>query len=141
MALKKKLLAAAVLTAACVQPALAQDSDGFRAPSGNIHCMYFSGDGQAALRCDIQQISGRPPARPRDCDLEYGKAFEVMANAQRAARICHGDTVADPNLRVLAYGQAWARGGFTCTSAETGITCRNARGAGFELSRANQRVF
>ena len=37
--------------------------------------------------------------------------------------------------RVLAYGTTWAGGGLRCTSAETGLTCRNRSGHGFFLSR------
>lgn len=121
--------------------AIAQDSDAFRSPSNNIHCGYFTGDGPAVLRCDIRQVSNPQPRRPRDCDLEWGKAFEISSRSRQGARICHGDTVANDGARVLAYGDTWQRGGFSCTSAQSGITCRNANGAGFELARAAQRVF
>jgi hypothetical protein len=58
-----------------------------------------------------------------------------------AARICHGDTVMDPRLPVLGYGEVWQRGGFTCTSEQTGVTCFNAERRGFSLARARQEVF
>ena len=70
------------------------------------------------------------PRRPADCDLDYGGAFEMNAKGP-AARICHGDTVMDNALPVLAYGEVWQRGGFTCTSEQTGVTCFNADGAGY----------
>ena len=40
---------------------------GFRSPSKNIACQYFSDDGQNVLRCDIMQatVTAR---RPADCD-------------------------------------------------------------------------
>lgn len=122
-----------------IPAAQADDGDTFRAPSGNIHCSYD--EDSASLRCDILQTSNARPPRPRDCDLDWGNAFEITLKSTRGQRICHGDTVADPGLPVLPYGSAWSRGGFTCHSAESGILCRNPRGAGFELSRARQRLF
>jgi hypothetical protein len=115
--------------------------DGFRSPSGNIHCQFFQGDGNAVVRCDLAQISNRPPPRPRDCDLEWGQAFEVSAGTARGVRLCYGDTVQDNRLPVLPYGRTWSRGGLACTSEKSGVTCRNAGGHGFTLARAAQSVF
>jgi hypothetical protein len=47
----------------------------------------------------------------------------------------------DKALPVLAYGEVWQRGGFTCKSEPTGITCFNADRHGFSLARAKQAVF
>ncbi len=135
----KRILTAAVLATLFAPAAIAQE--GFRSPTGNIHCQFFAVDGDATIRCDLGQISNRPPPRPRDCDLEWGQAFEISARATRGARLCYGDTVQDPGLPVLAYGRSWQRGGLTCASEKTGVTCRNARGHGFTLSRAAQSVF
>ncbi len=122
-------------------PAHAQDRHiGLQTPSGNIHCQFFSYDNQTSLRCDIGQIAVRPP-RPADCDLEWGSAFEVAARGRTAQRICYGDTVMDKSLPVLSYGEIWQRGGFTCTSDQTGLTCFNADRHGFSLSRSKQEVF
>jgi hypothetical protein len=132
---------AAAMLAACFAPALAQGSEGFRSPSGNIHCQFFADDEGGTVRCDLRQTSNRPPPRPRDCDLEWGKAFEVSGRSRRGALICHGDTVQDYSLPVLPYGRTFQRRGITCASERTGVTCRNSRGAGFELARAAQRVF
>lgn len=138
MALAKRV-AIAVLSLTAMPLAHAADSDSFRSPSSNIYCTY-DGDG-ASLRCDIVQTSNRQPPRPRDCDLAWGRAFEISRRSTSGIRICHGDTIADPNVPVLPYGSAWSRGDFTCHSAESGVLCRNGRGAGFELSRARQRLF
>ena len=112
---------------------------GFQSPSKNIACAYFDYDKQNTLRCDIMEatVTAR---RPADCDLEWGKAFEMNAKGA-AVRICYGDTVMDPKLPVLAYGEVWQRGGFTCTSEQSGVTCFNADRRGFSLSRAKQEVF
>jgi len=112
---------------------------GFQSPSKNITCQYFDYDKQNTLRCDISAMETKP-RRPADCDLDYGGAFEMSAKGS-AACICHGDTVMDNSLPVLAYGEVWQRGGFTCTSEQSGVTCFNAERRGFSLSRARQDIF
>jgi hypothetical protein len=122
-------------------PVFAQEpAIGLQTPSGNIHCQFFNYDKQTSLRCDIAQIATRPP-RPADCELDWGGAFEVSVRGHNAQRICHGDTVKDTSLPVLAYGAIWQRGGFTCTSDQTGLTCFNADRHGFSLSKARQDIF
>lgn len=112
---------------------------GFQSPSKNIACQYFDYDKQNILRCDISAMETKP-RRPADCDLDYGGAFEMNAKGP-AARLCHGDTVMDNSLPVLAYGEVWQRSGFTCKSEQTGVTCFNADRRGFSLARARQEVF
>jgi hypothetical protein len=114
-------------------------SVGFLSPSKNIACAYFDYDKQNTLRCDIMEatVTAR---RPADCDLEWGKAFEMRSKGA-AVRLCYGDTVMDPKMPVLAYGEVWQRGGFTCTAEQTGVTCFNADRRGFSLARAKQEVF
>ncbi|MCW1994228.1 hypothetical protein ABIE85_007537 [Bradyrhizobium diazoefficiens] len=91
------------------------------------------------LRCDILNMETRP-RRPADCDLDYGHAFEMSAKGN-AERICAGDTVMDPSLPVLAYGEVWRRAGFTCRSEQAGLTCFNAMQHGFSLARGKQELF
>ena len=134
------LIVLALLSLIASGPANAQSGTiGFQSPSKNITCQYFDYDKQNTLRCDIRAMETKP-RRPADCDLDYGGAFEMSAKGP-AARICHGDTVMDNSLPVLAYGEAWQRGGFTCKSEQSGITCFNAERRGFSLARAKQEVF
>jgi hypothetical protein len=114
---------------------------GFRSPSGNVHCQLFKDGGDATVRCDIRQMTNAAPPRPRDCEQDWGQAFEIADAATSGKRICHGDTVADDALRILAYGAEWEQEGFTCTSEQAGVTCVNEDGHGFELSRGAQRLF
>jgi hypothetical protein len=132
------LLALSVLTFAPAAHAQSGPA-GFQSPSRNITCQYFGYDKENALRCDIGTIETKP-RRPADCDLDYGQAFEMMAKGP-AARICHGDTVMDPRLPILGYGEVWQRGGFTCKSEQSGVTCFNADRRGFSLARARQELF
>ena len=139
----ERLFTAAVVSilfaSAGVSTASAQD--GFRSPTGNIHCQFFAIDGDAVIRCDLRQVSNRSIPRPRNCDLDWGQAFEISARAARGSPLCYGDTAQDDRLPVLPYGQSWQRSGLTCISEQSGVSCRNPRGHGFTLSRAAQRVF
>ncbi len=121
--------------------AAAQDMVQFQSPTGNIHCLMLAGDGDwQGVRCDILEAELSYTLRPVDCDLDWGHAFEVPRRGG-ATPVCAGDTVADPGAPVLDYGRSYSRGGMTCTSEKTGMTCLNAQGSGFTLSRARQRVF
>lgn len=142
--------ALAVVSALLVTMAQAGDEPGghgFQSPSGNIHCWLddlgeASGRYPAALRCDILRTDGPPPPRPASCAFDWGGAFGLSHAANAAAeRLCVSDSVADPRRPVLRYGEAWSMAGFACTSAASGITCTNAAGRGFALSRASQRLF
>jgi hypothetical protein len=127
------------LISACAAHA-EDDILGFQSPSKNIACIYFEYDGHKALRCDIGDMTGTMPPKPRNCDLEWGHSFEVDAKGA-ADRSCTGDTQIGQPLQVLPYGEVWQRSGITCKSEEAGITCFNADRRGFSLSRAKQDVF
>jgi hypothetical protein len=133
-------LAGAALLAAA---AGAQDLIGAQTPSHNIFCLASPpGEGQPApqIRCDIQQKSTRSPPAPRNCPLSWGDAFGLNPTGP-GFLVCHGDTVANTDDPVIAYGTQWRAYGFVCTSQTTGLTCVNGQGHGFSLSRAAQRVF
>ncbi len=127
----------AALTAA---PALAQDGFSyFRSPSDNIHCAIMDLDDYKGVRCDLRDAMITYP-RPKDCDLDWGDAFEV-ADTGKGAPLCAGDTVEVPDARVLQYGETISRAGLSCTSRRSGMTCKNAEGHGFTVSRGGQKVF
>ncbi|MDH2403312.1 hypothetical protein QCM77_25675 [Bradyrhizobium sp. SSUT18] len=138
------LILTSILLALAGHVVHAQDRPiGFQTPSKNIACQFFTDNGQrndqGVLRCDIMNLEARP-RRPADCELEWGNAFEMSAKGA-AGRICAGDTVMDPSLPMLAYGEVWQRAGFTCRSEPTGLTCFNAMQRGFSLARGKQEVF
>ena len=112
----------------------------FVTPSRNIGCI---GD-RTEVRCDIKTTSATPPKRPKNCDLEWGDAFQVGPKG-RASGVCHGDTAlpapGQRGVRVLAYGTSITFKKITCTSRTTGLTCRNTAGHGFTLSREKIRLF
>lgn len=110
----------------------------FRTPSKNIYCMYDSS--YAYLRCDISSGLRPLPPKPASCEFDWGGSVN-MRRSGRSHVGCVSDSVHTPNARVLRYGTTWRRGGFTCTSRSTGLTCRNARGHGWFLSRQRSRLF
>jgi hypothetical protein len=132
------------LLIASVSLVSAQPADapaGFRSPSSNIFCEVNPADNGFVLRCDVMKISNRPPPRPKDCDLDWGRAFEISDNGATGQRLCYGDTVMNDGFAPLAYGATWQRHGFSCQSEPSGVRCVNPKGHGFELSRNAQRVF
>lgn len=131
------LLLLAAPTAASAQTTTSLKVVNFRMPSKNIHCQYRS-TAPAGLRCDIFSKL-RPPPSGR-CTEGVWSAV-TMTRTGKARPICISDTVYTPKAPVLAYGRTWKVGGFTCTSKQTGLTCRNLRGHGFFLSRQSWRVF
>ena len=111
----------------------------FRTPSKNIACAYYGASitGRVIFRCDL--LSGLRPKPARHCEVDWTGAS--MSVRGRAGPTCAGDTVYDRRAPILAYGNAWTRGGISCTSRTTGLTCRNVDGHGFFLSRQSWRVF
>jgi hypothetical protein len=81
--LQSVLLTLPLLTLAATSHAQSGPA-GFHSPSKNIACQYFDYNKQNTLRCDIIEatVTAR---RPANCDLEWGKAFEMRSkgNAER----------------------------------------------------------
>ena len=109
----------------------------FRTPSKLVYCAYTTGP--TFLRCDTRyrtRFSGTKECREGD----FGQGFG-MTRTGRGRALCISDSVFDERARVLRYGTSRRFGPFKCTSRTTGLTCRNARGHGWTLSRQRQRVF
>jgi hypothetical protein len=130
------------------KPAVGAKSAQFRTPSGNIVCQYLPASEafpRAFLECVIK--SKLRPAPPRRSCQEGGYAGDrvnLYATGRVSVPSCAGDYGAYLYVdvaRVLGYGKTWSAGGFSCTSAITGLTCRNKSGHGFFLSREHWRAF
>jgi hypothetical protein len=139
------IVAAAAFAASALNAgsAGAQDLPGIQTPSHNIFCMAspaMEGQPTPELRCDIRQMTTRPPRPPANCPESWGDAFFIDPTGP-GKLMCHGDTVTNPSYPVLAYGRTWSVYGFACLSQTTGLTCRNAQGHGFSISREAQKVF
>lgn len=121
-------------------PVMADDLVYFHTPSGNIHCVLMSGEFEG-VRCDMMQLNPSFTTAPPDCDLDWGDSFGVGPRDLKGYLICHGDTVISPDSMELGYGALATLGDFTCLSEKTGMTCTNARGHGFTISKASQHLF
>jgi hypothetical protein len=115
------------------------NSVGFQSPSKNIHCAGFIDAGGTSLRCDILQNNAVVPARPKDCNLDFGNAFNMTLKG-KSVRLCYGDTVADA-YPVLQYGTTWKWAGFVCTSSTAGVRCTNLSGHGWQINKSSQTLF
>lgn len=128
-----------IVALASAAPAIGQDFITFQSPSGNIHC-YIATDEFAEARCDIIDFIPSFHTAPKDCELDWGNAFFVEPKG-RGILGCVGDTTINPTAPVLEYGQEIRAKGFTCRSETSGMTCTNATGGGFAVSRASQCLF
>lgn len=87
------------------------DLDGFRSPTGNLRCELRG----AELLCS-----------------SANDGFIVILGETGGPVSAGGGVDGGP---VLPYGSIWSRGAFSCQSQTNGITCENATGNGFFLSR------
>jgi hypothetical protein len=137
-----KILTSSVLVLSVVNAQGFEELGSFQTPSGNIFCVADL-DRIALisfLRCDLKENTAKIPARPQDCDLDWGNTFE-MGDRGKAQRLCHGDTIQNPNYKRLEYGKKWRGGGFTCDVSKVRLRCVNRDKHGFELAKAAQGIF
>ena len=108
----------------------------FKTPSGNIGCLYHSSPGVPAMRHPQRSPAG---ARTSEgCELDWGFSLNMGRTGRAGSRV--RDTALDPRAKVLRCGTSWRRGPFRCTS-RTALTCRNAAGHGWFMSRQSWRRF
>ena len=132
------LAGAGLLAAAPSQAAPLFEFRTFQVPSKAIHCGYTAPP--ASLRCDVDGELKPKPRRPARCKLDWALGL-TLDRIGRARVVCAGDTVNDPAARVVGYGKTWKRGGIECVVRRKGLTCENAAGHGFFLSRSSWRRF
>jgi len=125
----------------------------FKTPSANIVCGYQIYRGsrvtKSSVGCRIKSGLKPPPSEtPPGCFSRNEVSVGVTGRASTGRFICPGEPEGDAGVfvyesraRVLAYGKTWSSAGLRCTSAATGLTCRNKSGHGFFLSRERWRTF
>jgi hypothetical protein len=133
----RRALGIALVTAAVLASPAEASAFWFQTPSKNIAC---TGD-STSIRCDTRFPTKfmAPAYKPKGCDVDWGPL--VMGPRTRAHVACVGDTVLNPNARILRYGQSRLFGPFRCTSRTTGLRCQNRAGHGWFLSRQKQSLF
>lgn len=112
----------------------------FKSPTGNIQCAIYSDPSGASVRCDMSSLVPSYTERPAGCEFDWGSSFAVDAKG-KGYLACVSDPAAGPGAVVLRYGQAASLGGISCVSAETGMTCTNAKGHGFSIAKARQKLY
>lgn len=118
-------------------PAVADIDDViFQTPSRNIFCHL----GRSGARCDIIRRSWKPPAKPADCELDWGNGMYLSSG--KAGITCTGDSLIAAATTTLEYGQAYRSGDVLCRSDATGLTCKDeTTGRGFTLAVARYSLF
>lgn len=108
----------------------------FVMPSGNVACIYTPPggssvyvplDGGPELSCDR--------AEPTYLRFTLARAGPAMVMGDVGDPSCCGGT------SVLPYGTSLQLPPFTCTSAQSGLTCRRADGNGFLISKARIEAY
>jgi len=112
----------------------------FKSPTGNIRCAIYSDPSGASARCDMSSLVPSYTRRPKGCEFDWGSSFAVDTKG-KGYLACVSDVVAGPRAVVLRYVQAVSLGGISCVSAETGMTCTNAKGNGFSIAKARQKLY
>jgi hypothetical protein len=129
-------------------------------PSGNIVCAAFPNEGATGyeVRCDVMQHAWKVPAKPADCEFDWGHGTYLNT---KAGLTCVSDAIAGsdvvgsdgtwwngkPGSQVvtvegrkavaLAYGASLKFGDVLCTSQPDGMHCTNSTTkAGFDINRA-----
>ena len=117
---------------------------GFRSPSGRIVCGVSDEDGgsPADARCDVVDNTWKLPARPSDCELDWGSSVAVRAGGGKATFACVGDVASD-GKGVLGYGKGVLVGPILCVSRTSGIECVVTSGPkhGFKVARAAYTLY
>ena len=124
-------------TAAPTPPAAPAGADGFQTPTGGIKCQLVSTltPGSPSVRCTALGSTAKLPKRPATCDFDWEDV--AVSATGRSFTVCAGDSI-EGNFSVLPYGATWKRGVFTCTSAKSGVTCRNPSRRGFRISKTRR---
>jgi hypothetical protein len=122
----------------------------FRTPSGNIHCDWgYGGNSRAWVRCGIRSgLKPPPPSRGPGCEQRPWFEMNPTGRPRLGPSICPGEDEGDAGpfsggqtAKVLGYGRSWIGARMRCASAFDGLTCRNASGHGWFLSRTRSRMF
>ena len=118
-----------------VSPAPDGPPEYFRAPSGNIVCAVTVDSAD----CVIANFN-YDPADADSCSNE-GAGGHLRVESAGSSMPCEPIVVAG-EASPLAYGETMTAHGYTCGSAESGITCtHDESGYGFTVARAAYELF
>lgn len=116
-------------------PTAEPEAEYFASPSGNIVCALTPDSAD----CVISSFTYEPEDAA-DCDEEEAGGH-LRVEAAGASMPCEPLVVAG-DVPALDYGETTSAHGFTCESAESGVTCRHDEsGYGFTVARAAYELF
>lgn len=116
------------------------DGYGFRTPSGNIYCNGSLDGGD--ISCTIAERSSGPVLpRPGWCNGYWGHTFTLNRYGPVQMECNQAAPRKSSYTDVAPYGETGHFAEITCQSERSGLTCRNAEGHGFMLSRRVQQLF
>lgn len=121
----------------------------FDSPSGNLHCgIYDMTVGYGFLYgCRIDE---KDWAFPDDSPSDYCHGMEIRCgwgiesmDGQMPRPLAKSDATYSrhPDDWVLPYGTSIAVGPISCESTEVGLTCRDAAGHGFTISKSLNEIW
>ena len=119
----------------------------FKTPDRNIVCGYAYGstNEKPYVTCVIKSGLKPTPKRVKCAKGTYSnKIVTVTTRGKARRRACSQEdspVVAEFQAKTLAYSKTWKHSGLRCTSRKTALSCKNARGNGFSLSRSRYRLF
>jgi hypothetical protein len=113
----------------------------FASPSGNIVCAITSAD----VSCSIAVLN-QQPAPFEGCEGTVGYRVTISADTGKVSLPCVPADAqpqpADAGMPKLEYTQSVTKGQFTCTSADTGMSCKDDEtGKGFSIAKAGIGTF
>ncbi len=108
----------------------------FETTNGNVGC-ELSG---AYVRCDIAARAWSPPPKPSSCQLAWGQGLAVGPSGA-AHFVCAGDSALDPGGIIVQNGVDDKFGSASCQVRYFGVTCFDAAGHGFFISRTGYATF
>lgn len=100
---------------------------GVLSEAGGVSCIVFEHD----WTIDVPTESG--------CEFDWGD--EVGLGPEGVTFGCYSDVFWDTEAESAGYGTAVTVGDYTCSIAETGVTCENENGNGFSVSRSSLDQF
>jgi hypothetical protein len=123
----------------------------FNSPSGNIKCLLLPAPGTGVL-CSIGRADYAKTLQDRCLNPKGAKGAGVdwhgflLPASGKGEVNCSGGILYNPDKQrpayvTLAYGKSWHRGGLTCLSRVSGVTCRNGHGHGIFVSRGSWRAW
>lgn len=106
----------------------------FTSPSGNLLCGIFD-EGPFVAGCQSQSLVDNLPSC-NDPMVTWGPIISLMRSGGTDVGCTHDGVYSSSNAPVLHYGQELTVGDISCTSRETGISCRSgSSGDSFNASR------